>query len=162
MSFCCSYLSIIHPYRIALFCSDGCPSIANTGYCIVPATVDRFTDDYNTPPVQGSCNLQVVCEAEVSPLCPFGWVFYLDDGSEGVNSCVKFSTYVVSNWTMASQSCPAGSHLLTSQASPTHCSPLLLAYRTIKFKRSSDVINPATLPAWVPGGVGLILQTPAI
>lgn len=100
-------------------CSDGCLSAnnGNAGYCVVAPTLDRFTDDYNTPTALDACSLSFICETEVSPRCPYGWAYYADDGSEGTDSCVHVSTYVVSNWTMASQSCPAGSHLLTVKAS---------------------------------------------
>ena len=54
-----------------------------------------------------------LCETEVSSSCPPGWVFYLDDGSEGTDSCVLISATTASTWAAANASCPIGSHLLT-------------------------------------------------
>ncbi len=53
---------------------------------------------------------------EVSHACPAGWVFYKDDGTEGYDSCVYFSSTAASSWSNANSSCAtlaANSHLLT-------------------------------------------------
>ena len=58
--------------------------------------------------------LSIVCETEMSPLCPYGWAYYADaDGSEGTDSCVYISPSTVTSWSAANSSCPDGSHLLT-------------------------------------------------
>lgn len=59
----------------------------------------------------------VVCEAEVSrSLCPPGWAYYQDDGSEGQDSCLKLIP-LPTTFTDALQYCPLGSHFLTVGAS---------------------------------------------
>ena len=93
---------------------------------------------------------QVVCETEVAPaVCPDGWAFYLDDdGSEGVDSCVKISDQTAPSWDLANASCPAGSHLLTVRGFSTSLG--LLAF-------VSSLTNSSGAPVYVgceqaPGG----------
>jgi hypothetical protein len=54
-----------------------------------------------------------ICETQVSPLCPAGWAYFADDGSEGGDSCLLISPYTVSNWVQANSGCPWETHLLT-------------------------------------------------
>lgn len=58
-----------------------------------------------------------ICETETSTMCPFGWAYYSDNGSEGVDSCVFIATVVALSWSAANWSCPVGSHLLTLKSS---------------------------------------------
>lgn len=103
----------------------------------------------------GSSSQRFICETEVSQLCPFGWVFYNDDGSEGGNSCLQPSTHVASSWSIAAASCPSGSHLLTVKSTST--SPYLLAFAAsllpsaffIGCSQNSTAVAPAAGWAWV-------------
>jgi hypothetical protein len=56
-----------------------------------------------------------VCEYELT--CQSGWTLYVDDGSEGQNSCFRHTPTAVANWAAARSACPTGSHLLTMKAS---------------------------------------------
>lgn len=54
-------------------------------------------------------------EREVSLMCPFGWNYYKDGGTEGKDSCLYIAPNAVANWTDATGyfACPFGSHLLS-------------------------------------------------
>ena len=61
-------------------------------------------------------DLSPVCEIEVSSQCPSGWVHYVDDGSEGLNSCLYLSRHWATSWSEANTACStlaAGAHLAT-------------------------------------------------
>ncbi len=93
-------------------CSDGGDNSENHAEDHVRSRWNGLDDS------SGSVTLTGMCETEVSPLCPNGWVFYSDaDGSEGAQSCVWVSTAVAESWADASTSCPSGGHLLTVKSS---------------------------------------------
>ncbi len=87
--------------------------------------------------VEGN-NFASLCEAEVSPSCPFGWTVYVDDGSEGADSCVMISTGTVSTWAAANASCPAGSHLLTVRSASTAAG--LLPFATSLYRGAGQLV----------------------
>ena len=85
-----------------------------------------------------------VCETEVSRRCPFGWAFYLDDGSEGEDSCVQLSTFSVASYDEAAALCPAGSHLLT--VSGNSDDSMLLKYASSLYEGGSFFVGCQQAP----------------
>ena len=62
----------------------------------------------------GSSKTGVVpfCERDTATdLCPPGWLYYQDDGSEGTDSCIQVYTGYTGGWN--SGVCGPGAHLLT-------------------------------------------------
>lgn len=51
------------------------------------------------------------CELDLP--CTNGWSLYVDDGSEGTNSCLQIYTSAVTGWALANTGCPVGTHLLS-------------------------------------------------
>lgn len=76
---------------------------------------------FESPSVVGG--FPMVYEQDISPsLCPFGWTYYQDNGTEGTDSCLYIprsgSTGLYStSWISASRVCPVGSHLLSVRSS---------------------------------------------
>ena len=84
-----------------------------------------------------------LCEMEASSKCPTGWAYYRDDGSEGADSCLQISSFVVSTWAQASISCTStavpSAHLLTVKSSTT--SSGILAFATSLFSGNAFFIG---------------------
>lgn len=119
----CVYLYL---YLCVCVCSDGGGGVTTEGhredYCGV------YLNAFNDQSLTGVTSYSM-CETEVEPsLCSAGWAHYLDDGSEGTDSCLQLSSYFVANWAQASTACPSGSHLLT--VGSTGPSFTLLTYAT--------------------------------
>lgn len=74
-------------------------------------------NDVNFTAFAASGNISYICEIDLQ--CPGGWIRYIDDGSEGHDSCLflpKLSARTVATantWATALSSNPIGSHLLT-------------------------------------------------
>lgn len=120
----------------------------NEDYCgtLYGALNDQSQNAFGFPP------LYTMCETEIQPLkCPAGWAHYLDDGSEGVDSCLWLSTYTVANWKQASVACPAGSHLLTLRSTGPFT---LLTYATSLYQVG---IASMYIGCSQPSGAGLAL-----
>ena len=98
-------VGVLHRF---LLCSDAPSSGEGHAEDYCGSSGARMNDQSAT-----STTSRYICETEVSSKCPFGWAFYLDDGSEGYDSCLQLSTYVVTTWAQAAAGCPSGSHLLT-------------------------------------------------
>lgn len=81
---------------------DGCGSISSSRLNDAPQSLTSY---------------YYMCEQEIAPsVCPLGWVYYRDDGSEGVDSCLKVTAGTFTSWAAASTGCYAQSHLLTVQS----------------------------------------------
>jgi hypothetical protein len=90
-------------------CSDaGSPTEQNKeDYCGAAGSMLGVYDTNNT------ATQRYVCEREVSTaVCPPGFMFYQDTGTEGQNSCL-FVTNAAASWSDAAALCPTGTHLLT-------------------------------------------------
>jgi hypothetical protein len=93
-----------------------------------------------------------ICETEVSPLCPAGWAYFADDGSEGGDSCLLISPYTVSNWAQANSGCPWETNLLTVASAGTDLSSKLLRFASSLLSTASACIGCSQLStASTPG-----------
>ena len=110
-------------------CSDGDATENDTENQAMLVKASMLAQD-----VASTSSARVVCETEVSTRCPYGWAYYKDDGSEGVDSCVWVSS-TSAVWSVANSSCPAGSHLLTVSGSQPASG--LLAFSTSVWVPSS-------------------------
>lgn len=88
---------------------------------------------------EGTEKIHYACEIEVSTVCPPGWAYYLDDGSEGRSACLQLSSYTVSSYNEAVAACPVGSHLLTITYPGTDGS--FLAYSSSLFEGGSFYVG---------------------
>lgn len=136
----------------APFCQSGCAMIAFPLCPRHPFTVAYATEyyyyDYNP-----------LCEREVSSLCPYGFTYYKDDGSEGSDSCLYVPPTSTNLWSVAASTsgCPLGSHLLTLQSTVTTTGilPFALSLTTTKSWLGCSQSSTATLRArgwaWLDG-----------
>lgn len=112
-------------------CSDsGGSEVGSENYCRLSGSTGKMFDVSDTEP---SMLVSTICETEVSPSCPVGWAYYIDDGSEGHDSCLQVSVYTVSSWSQANSSCPTGSHLLTVESTGSELSSKLLRFASSLF-----------------------------
>ena len=106
----------LHEFMSTVCCSDS-PNAAEAhseDYCQGNGASPKFND------AKATDVRRVMCEREISTaLCPPGWTYYKDAGSEGKDSCLYVSASTLSNWNTASTSCSPGSHLLTVVSSGT-------------------------------------------
>ncbi len=63
----------------------------------------------------GSIAQPYACEIDL--VCPSGWTLYVDNGSEGKNSCLMASSGTFASWSAATSACPSNSHLVSIGAS---------------------------------------------
>lgn len=93
-------------------CSDGNnpTELHAEDYCLAGSTL--FINDA-TGTISGSA--ASLCEQEIGSLCPPGWLYYKDDGTEGTDSCIQRYPVVGGNWNRAM--CGFGSHLVTFRGS---------------------------------------------
>ena len=93
---------------------------------------------------------------EIDLYCPAGSTLYVDDGSEGADSCFTISSESVATWDQAYLGCPANTHLLTFSGATF--SALGAAVNQAGFntwigcQQSSDAMYVTRDWTWVDGG----------
>lgn len=110
-------------------------------------TVESHIEDYCSSCCDGSYlndvgfyqpNTRYACEVDLP--CSSGWSLYVDDGSEGRDSCVKTENVTSQQWSDAAAACPTTSHML----SVTSAQGMLVTTGLMPF-----VGNALTAPAYV-------------
>lgn len=78
------------------------------------APSSNYVGDFFNLAFSGGWSMPSLVERDIAPtLCPPGWTYYQDNGTEGVDSCLYIPQSNQSSWLHSVSACPVGSHLLS-------------------------------------------------